>query len=52
MHLSESPAVITKEALAKWAKLIQEIISRPDIAEAFLDPRRIWNMVSFEYIKI
>ena len=46
MFLSESRAVITQEALSKWAALIQEVISQPDIAPAFLDPRRIWNMVS------
>ena len=45
MYLSEGRAVITREAHDKWAKLIQEVISKPDIAEAFLDPRRIWNMV-------
>ena len=48
MYLSESRAVITKEAHAKWASLIQEVISQPDIAPAFLDPRRIWNMVRFQ----
>ena len=46
MYLSESRAVINQEALSKWAALIQEVISKPDIAPAFSDPRRIWNMVS------
>ena len=50
LYLSESRAVITKEAHAHWAKLIQEVISaQPEIAEAFLDPRRIWNMVGFVF---
>ena len=46
MYLSKSRAVITKESHSKWASLIQEVISKPDIAPAFLDPRCIWNMVS------
>ena len=48
MYLSEARAVITPEAHAKWAKLIEEVIfSQPEIAEAFQDPRRIFNNVSF-----
>ena len=50
MYLSESRAVITKESHSKWASLIQEVISKPDIAPAFLDPRCIWNMVSSKAI--
>ena len=45
MYLSESRAIITREMHAEWAKLIEEVISQPEIAQAFLDPRRIWNMV-------
>ena len=46
-YLSEARAVITPEAHAKWAKLIEEVIfSQPEIMEAFQDPRRIFNNVS------
>ena len=49
MYLSEARAVITPEAHSRWAKLIEEVIfSQPEIAEAFQDPRRIFNNVSFQ----
>ena len=48
-YLSEARAVITPEAHARWVKLIEEVIfSQPEIAEAFQDPRRIFNNVSFQ----
>ena len=50
MYLSESRAIITREMHAEWAKLIEEVISQPEIAQAFLDPRRIWNMVGLDLL--
>ena len=49
MYLSESRAVITREMHAEWAKKIEEVLSRPDVAEAAKDSRRNWNNVGLDY---
>ena len=52
MYLSEKRAEITPELHAKWARLIEEIIFKPELADAFKDPRRIFNNVGAIFIDL
>jgi transposase len=47
MELSNSRAAVSRESVAQWFQRVSETVLRqPGVAEAWLDPSRICNMVS------